>query len=153
MREERHRQRAEQQNHHGHAHPARFIGSIQRALGLEAAARILERGVEPARHIQRLRRARGQQRQHLGRIHLQRAAHAGSQRAHEHVVGKLVIAPGLQRLDLADRHLQRHGQRGDMDARGFPRMAQDLASGHARVGVLGWDVLLHCGSHAQLLTH
>jgi phytoene dehydrogenase-like protein len=61
------------------------------------------------------------------RIDLERAAHTGSQRAHEHRIGQLVEAIGLQGLQLLDRHLQRHSQRRQFNTGGLARLAQQLA--------------------------
>jgi hypothetical protein len=103
-----------------------------RALGAARAFTI--GGVQPAGHIgKRLVADARQLRQHRCGVDLQRAAHRQCQRPHESGVGQIVVAIGLERLELALRNLDRRGQRGDVHALALARRTQ-LRAGTAGGG-------------------
>ena len=75
-----------------------------------------------------------QQREHRRRVDLQRAADGLRERAGEGRVGQFVEAVGLERLELARRHLDRRGQRRDVQAL---RLARLRAAARRRVAPAG----------------
>ena len=121
------------QQQHRH-HPEHRLVPQANLARLLAARAVLERRLQAVVHPLEQRTVhRRQQLEHRLGIDLQHPAHALRQRAHERGVGQLVVAVGLERLELGLRHLDRRRQRRDVQALALARGAQHRARA-ARLG-------------------